>query len=457
MPAQRRKRSSRPYYYLLLKGNYYQVMLRSKYNGNRLEYFTGVRTLPEFWDETEENDNGLIPKGKDVALLGKMELAGITRDLQTVRITKARLSGIKAMAIQMLADPKNAPAPDKIKEQLNEKYNTSRVKAEEKKISLYDLIDRFISGEIKAKGEDRSERTRNGYVYFKKHLQDFEAAKHYPVNFDTITLDFFYKYIDYLKKDIPLQQDPKKKGLKRNTIAKDINLLKAVLNVAVYMPGNMVTVMDYKNPEFVFSEEETDNVYLTEKEVIKLYNHDFSDNKRLEQIRDLFVFGCFTGLRFSDYSNVQPENIREIDGELFIAMNTQKTGEHVVIPCNPIILKIFDRYQRNNNRLPRAVSNQKFNAYVKEACEKAMLTETGRLSTELKKPLHECVSSHTARRSFATNLYLQGYPTIEIMKITGHKTEKAFLKYIKVTKLDAAKRLSEHIKKNWSEKILRVA
>lgn len=63
-----------------------------------------------------------------------------------------------------------------------------------------------------------------------------------------------------------------------------------------------------------------------------------------------------------------------------------------------------------------------------------------------------CISSHTARRSFATNYYLEGFPTIDLMKITGHKTEKAFLTYIKVSQLDTAKRLNQHMKKKWEEK-----
>ncbi len=68
----------------------------------------------------------------------------------------------------------------------------------------------------------------------------------------------------------------------------------------------------------------------------------------------------------------------------------------------------------------------------------------------------DLLSSHTARRSFATNYYLLGFPTIDLMKITGHRTERSFLKYIKVSKLDTAKRLSEHIKDNWSKKLLSV-
>ena len=146
-----------------------------------------------------------------------------------------------------------------------------------------------------------------------------------------------------------------------------------------------------------------------------------------------------------------------ISRDRFIKVITTKTKELVIIPCDPTVLQIFEKYKENPNRLPRAYSSQKFNEYIKEVCEKAELNETGRLSTDPQKKLFECVTSHTARRSFATNLYLDGYPTIEIMKITGHKTEKSFMKYIKVSKLDAAKRLSAHMKKRWSEKMIRIA
>lgn len=194
-----------------------------------------------------------------------------------------------------------------------------------------------------------------------------------------------------------------------------------------------------------------------------MFNFDLSKNKKLEQVRDLFVFGCFTGLRFTDYSTIKPNNIVTVRDEetekeeLFIKMNTQKTNEQVIIPSNPIILKIFEKYKSSPNRLPPTISNQKFNVYIKEACKEADMTTKGVLVDDPDKELWECISSHTARRSFATNYYLQGFPTIDLMKITGHKTEKAFLTYIKVSKLDAAKRLSLHIRKRWDEKLLKIA
>jgi integrase len=88
---------------------------------------------------------------------------------------------------------------------------------------------------------------------------------------------------------------------------------------------------------------------------------------------------------------------------------------------------------------------------------RTFLNETGRLPGDPTKELWERVSSHTARRTFATNYYLLGFPTVDLMNITGHKTEKSFLKYIRATKLDTAKRPSKHIKRNLSEKMLRVA
>jgi integrase len=150
-------------------------------------------------------------------------------------------------------------------------------------------------------------------------------------------------------------------------------------------------------------------------------------------------------------------------------VKTQKTGETVIIPCNPVVLEIFKKYESENNTLPRSVSSQRFNDYIKECCKAVGeaeskvagkpigMNETGRLSTEPDLQLWQCVSSHTARRSMATNYYLEGFPVIDLMKITGHKTESSFLRYIKISKLDVARRLQAHIKKNWSEKLLKVA
>lgn len=131
-----------------------------------------------------------------------------------------------------------------------------------------------------------------------------------------------------------------------------------------------------------------------------------------------------------------------------------KTGHPVMIPLHPVVERIMKKY---DYQLPKLISNQKFNEYLKDVVkdEKLNLTETIEKSitrggvkqtTQYKK--WELVKSHTARRSFATNLYLRHVPTITIMAVTGHKTEKSFLKYIKVTPTEHA----EMIRGVWREK-----
>ena len=309
------------------------------------------------------------------------------------------------------------------------------------KPTLFSLAQRFIEGEIKFRGRDKSRGSLNNYAAVTKHLKEYQTYSKSRVDFDTIDLNFFYSYVSYLKN---------KQKLAVNSIAKDISIIKVFMGEAVDL--DYTDNMKFKHKKFAFNEEETDHVYLTEDELTKLYELSIT-NKKLDEVRDLFIFGAWVGLRFSDFSNIKKENIIQIDGDYFIKMITQKTKELVIIPCNPVVMQIFEKYADRPNRLPKTISNQKFNDYIKDVCKLAEFNEKGRVSSRPKDILAELVSSHTARRSFATNYYLQGFPTVDLMKITGHKTERSFLKYIRVSKLDTAKRLSAHIKANWSKKL----
>jgi integrase len=361
------------------------------------------------------------------------------------------------------------PAKATLKEALDGFVNQNKENPDSP--TFYKLLDRFISGEILHKGKVKSPNTIKTYQTLKGHLKAFEAVKKWPVDYKTINLDFLYKYLGFLRskftdQEIKKVQDEKiQKSLRslpigQNAIAKDVQILKTIMKKAVALKET--NNLWFEHEDFTASREDTDAVYLTDKEILQLYNHSFSDNKKNEETRDLFVFGCYVGLRFSDYSQVKPDNIVTIDNEqgqkeYYIKMITQKTSDLVVIPCSPIVPQIFDKYSHNKNKLPKALSNQKFNERIKQVCKDAGFTEHGRLATKPEKELWECVSSHTARRSFATNLYLEGFPVIDLMKITGHRTEKAFMKYIRHSKLDAAKRLNQHMRKVWSEKLLKIA
>lgn len=407
------------------------IYLNFKYNNNRLFFSFGERINPNDWDEKKQ-----LAKNKKSSIFtsdGKNCLNELIRNLKEKCIEAYQREKINGI-----------PKPDVLRKNLNGYLLKEFGNKKDNESELFKLINRFIKGEIKNRGKDKSPATIQTYKTTLKHLLEFEKFDNSKIDFESITLDFYYKFTDYLKDQ----------GHGRNNIGKQIKTLKVFMGEAVDL--GLTTNMQFKNKKFFKDEEETEGVYLTESEIECLYKHDFSSNKRLEQVRDLFVFGCWVGLRFSDFSSVREDNIVELDGDLFIKMVTKKTGESVFIPTHPIVLDIFKKYKDNPNKLPKAISNQKFNEYIKEACKEAGMNQKGRLFKTPSKELWESIESRTARRSFATNLYLSGYQTHEIMKVTGHRTEKAFMTYIKASKLDSAKRMNAYFKKKWSEKIYKI-
>jgi integrase len=145
------------------------------------------------------------------------------------------------------------------------------------------------------------------------------------------------------------------------------------------------------------------------------------------------MVGAWTGLRFGDLSRIRPEHI---EGDQ-IQVTTSKTGKAVGIPLHPVVRAIMAKY---DGRIPSGISNQKQNDYLKEAAAlvPALQAKTieGRtvagVRREVARPKWERITTHTARRSFASNLYRNGTPARSIMAITGHTTEQAFMRYIRL-------------------------
>jgi integrase len=161
------------------------------------------------------------------------------------------------------------------------------------------------------------------------------------------------------------------------------------------------------------------------------------------------MIGCYTGLRFSDIVNIRPEHINEG----MIEITQVKTKERVTIPITNKVAIILSKYDNTLHK----ISNQKFNDYLYEVvklCEGLKVEVTkktiqGGRQIVIKKPKYHFVTSHTARRSFATNEYMnKGLSVRDIMAITGHKTEKSFYKYIRQTPKENA----ERIKIIWKER-----
>ena len=132
-----------------------------------------------------------------------------------------------------------------------------------------------------------------------------------------------------------------------------------------------------------------------------------------------------------------------------------KTGKPIIIPLHPVVSQILNKYKHNINSLPPAISDDKMRKYLKEIgkmipelrkmVQKTRTKAGNRTSTLIEK--YKLIGTHTARRSFATVQYNSGLPAITIMSITGHKTEKAFLKYIKTSPKEHADIMRSH----WEE------
>lgn len=214
------------------------------------------------------------------------------------------------------------------------------------------------------------------------------------------------------------------------------------------MRGNLHKNHSYHLSGFKVVSEETDAAYLTPEELKDIYDLDLTSVPRYERIRDLFIVGCWTGLRYSDWSKVQQQNIFNRD---YMRIKTTKGERLIVIPLHHYVKAILEKY---NYILPKVISNQKLNDYLKEIGKLAQLDD--KISTTMTKAgsrvssTHhkwEKVSTHTARRSFATNMYNIHVPSLTIMAITGHKTERSFLRYIKVNQEQHAIKLL----KIWNE------
>jgi len=318
-------------------------------------------------------------------------------------------------------------------------------KKTEEKLDLFKFIDLFIE-ESKTKVNQKTNKVFSKsiigiYERCKQLLIEYRDKKNKVVDFDTIDMNFYKNFTAFLME----------KKFSLNTIGKQIKTLKTFMNDATYKGIN--TNLGFKNKDFYVMTEDVENIYLNKDELEELYNLDLTKNERLERVRDMFIVGCWTGLRFSDFSRIEAKNI---DND-FLEIKTKKTAEPVVIPIHPNLKEIMNKYKGvTDNSLPPSISNAKMNEYLKELGKlvEGMNQKVSKSTTiggkEITKNYfkHELIMTHTARRSFASNLYLDKIPTITIRQLTGHKTEKSFLKYIKIKPKEHAEFVLEHWRKS---------
>lgn len=248
-------------------------------------------------------------------------------------------------------------------------------------------------------------------------------------------------------------------GYSTNYFGSTIRILKTVMAEARDI-DKLHDNTSINNNKFIAPSAESDSIYLNEEELLKMHHleitpelieeiyPDLPKNKIQPRIRayskarDSFLIGAFTGLRVSDYSRLKEMHITDT-----IRIQTTKTGAKVVIPIHWVVREILDK----GFDFEAKIYDQKINTYIKEVgkaagiCEEVMITKNiGGRGVAMIFKKYELITSHTARRSFATNAYKAGVPTIAIMKITGHTRETTFLRYIKVSEDENAEMLKNH-------------
>lgn len=251
--------------------------------------------------------------------------------------------------------------------------------------------------------------TLSNVASLKRHLQEFKRRTKYILNYDTINMEFYGKFRKYLS-DAPEQYNI-------NSIGNLIKKLKMFLN---WSKSNGWNPHDfYKHREFQIPEIRVQNIYLEEAEVEALFNLNLKDRPELSRTRDWFVLATQTGMRYSDYDQFKRANIVEVSGGydfVYAPRKTQKQtkGEQVTVPLTELALDIAIRHRFN---IPKPASNQKMNAGLKRLIALAGINKE--------------ISSHDARRTYATLAYkVWKLDMYSIMKVTGHRTQKEFLKYL---------------------------
>jgi len=387
------------------------VYLLFRYQNQTFKYSTGQKIEPKFWSFKNQRARETKQFKQHIefnALLQKIE-------------DKAFDSYRKLTADIIV------PTKDRMRKELNRKLMKGELA---KQNNFINFIDDSIKNSIKRPN------TVFSYKQTFNQLVKFKAQYKREMTFENIDLEF---YDDFMKYCLEKNYSP-------NTIGTYIKVIKMFMNEA--LDKKLTDNMDFKSRRFKKVGEESENIYLTEAELSKIYKLNLSKpkDKTLAQVRDVFIIGCYTGLRYADLFSINSENLFDKNSKLRI--KTEKTGELVIIPLHSYIKEIIKKH----GGIPQyKLGNQTMNESLKDIGEKAGLKESILISSTQggvvqTKPYkkYELIGVHTARRSFATNAYLKDIPTISIMKITGHKTEKSFLKYIKISQQDNANKLTNH-------------
>ena len=369
-----------------------RIYLQTLYAGKKCKYTTNLRALPSEWNFKKQR----------IKSTNRSDNYKLNSELQKIEINAS-------ICYNDLITSSLPFTPESFRSALHSSLHQTET------IELFEFFEEYISNQ-----RQLSKSTITDYKQTLNTLRQFEKEIKYKVLFNSITLEFYDKLKSFIMN---------KQSYSINTFGKRIKVLKTIMRAS--KDRGLHNNTDYEKRDFKVLSKTYKKPYLKLEEINLIYNCDLS--KKHDKYRDMFLLLCNLGIRISDLPQINKGNIAKIQDTNTLSIKMRKTNKQVTIPINPIAMQIIEKY---NYELPN-VSEQILNKEIKIICEIAGLDREFK-NEKGKFILHDIVTSHDGRRSFATNCYLNGIPASQIMEIIGHTKESSFLRYIQETRTPQA-------------------
>ena len=389
------------------------IRMRVNFASKRIEFTTGYRIDAAKWDADKQRvKNGCSNKLKQSASEINASLLEYYTEIQSI---------FKRFEVEDVM-----PTPKQIKEAFNALHKPMSEEPKPKKEALscdfFQVFDDFV--EDCGRQNDWTNSTYEKFAAVKNHLMNFREG---------LTFEFFDErglndYISYLR-DV--------KEMRNTTIGKQLSFLKWFLRWAFKKGVHQNNAYDSYKPKLKSTQKKI--IFLTWDELNRLREFKIPSNKQaLERVRDVFLFQCFTGLRYSDVFNLRRSDVK---GD-HIEVTTLKTSDSLIIELNNHSKAILDKYKDvafEDDKVLPVITNQKMNDYLKELAELAGIDEPvrqtyyrGNERIDEVTPKYTLLGTHAGRRTFICNALALGIPPQVVMKWTGHSDYKAMKPYIDI-------------------------
>ena len=388
------------------------IRMRVNFASKRIEFTTGYRIDAAKWDSDKQRvRNGCTNKLKQSASEINASLLGYYTEVQEI---------FKKFEVEEIM-----PSPEQIKEAFNALHKPIEKEVKPRKSTpnaFYKVFDEFVRD--CGRQNDWTDSTYEKFAAVKNHLMNFH---------DGLTFDFFDEkglndYVTYLR-DV--------KEMRNSTIGKQLSFLKWFLRWAFKKGLHQNNAYDSYKPKLKSTQKKI--IFLTWEELNKLREFEIPAAKQaLDRVRDVFLFQCFTGLRYSDVFNLRKSDIKDDH----IEVTTVKTSDSLIIELNNHSKAILDKYKDvafEDDKVLPVITNQKMNDYLKELAELAGIDEPirqtyykGNERIDEVTPKYALLGTHAGRRTFICNALALGIPPQVVMKWTGHSDYKAMKPYIDI-------------------------